>query len=85
MSKDAVQYGFTNEPDATLYTSIDSLVKAAGIQDNNYRVVMALYIPPFQLNGIQSVLRSGKLVHEHKLFGSETPEIKNDKILAMYP
>jgi len=85
MSKDAVQYGFTNEPDATLYTSIDSLVKATGIQDNNYRVVMALYIPPFQLNGIQSVLRSGKIVHEHKLFGCETPEIKNDKILAMYP
>lgn len=85
MSKDAVQYGFTNEPDATLSGSIQALVQAAGIQDNNYRLVMALYIPPFQLSGIQSIFQSGKIVLEHKFNGSEHPEIRNDRFLALFP
>jgi protease-4 len=85
LSKDAVGYGFTNEPEATLSSSLSALVQAAGIQDNNYRFLKALYIPPFQLSGIQSVLQSGKVVHELKLAGHEIPDIKNDKLLAMYP
>jgi hypothetical protein len=85
ISSEAVQYGFTNVPDATLGSALTALAEAAGIHDMQYRFVMAQYIPPFQLGGVQSLLKSGKLVHEHKLFNDGSTEIKNDQILALYP
>ncbi|MBM3194536.1 MAG: S49 family peptidase [Chlamydiae bacterium] len=85
MSQDAVQYGFTNDPNATLSIALKALTEAAGIQDMNYRFVMASYVAPFNLGGVQSMLTKGKIVHEHRLAGDNVQEIQNDRFLAIYP
>ncbi|MFZ4772368.1 MAG: S49 family peptidase [Chlamydiia bacterium] len=83
-SKDAVQYGYTNEPNASLSSTIEALALAAGITDQNYRVLSAMYMPPFQLGGVQSFFKTGKITVDHRLNGDETPTLKNDHILMLY-
>jgi protease-4 len=85
MSKDAVDFGFTNVGDASRESALSALTKQANITDMNYRVLKAQFIAPFQLGGMQSLLQEGKIVHEIRLNNDAAAQIKNDKFLAIYP
>lgn len=84
-SKAAVAFGFTDDPNATLTSTLEALVTAAEITDSNYRFVSAAFITPFKFGGMKSFFEKGTVTVEHKLHGDRQESMKHDQVLALYP